>query len=163
GSGMSPEQMRDLFKPFYRVDSSITRKQGGTGLGLSISKLLCERMGGSITAASEPARGTTFVVRLPANITETDARARAPALPNGAKQQSDLVPLQTDAVLVIDDDPLTREMVQSYLQREGFRVHLAANAEDGLRLARVTRPGVITLDVFMPDSDGWTVLTALKN
>src|SRR5260370_31710296 len=69
GRGMTAEQMRDLFKPFYRVDNSITRKQGGTGLGLSISKLLCERMGGSIAVESEPGQGTTFTARLPAQVT----------------------------------------------------------------------------------------------
>jgi CheY-like chemotaxis protein len=71
--------------------------------------------------------------------------------------------LRRNTVLVIDDDTMGREMVQSFLQREGFRVYLAANGEDGLRLARDVRPGTITLDVMMPGFDGWSVLAALKS
>jgi signal transduction histidine kinase len=66
GCGMTPEQLGNLFQPFYRVDNSTSRASSGTGLGLSITKILCERMGGTIEVASEPGAGTTFVVRLPA-------------------------------------------------------------------------------------------------
>jgi signal transduction histidine kinase/DNA-binding response OmpR family regulator len=166
GDGMTPEQMQGLFKPFYRVDNSITRKHGGTGLGLSISKLLCERMGGTISVSSEPGKGTMFIVRLPAAVPES-AESVPPAAvkPTPAYQTPapDSGPLQRDTVLVIDDDAMSREMVQSFLTREGFRVHLAATGEDGLRQAREVRPAAITLDVMMPDSDGWAVLSALKS
>ncbi len=155
GSGMTSEQMKSLFKPFYRVDNSITRKQGGTGLGLSISKLLCDRMGGSIAVESEPGRGTTFTVRLPAQVVGRDEVGAAPA-------ETQAFP-QGNTVLVIDDDGMTREMMQSFLTREGFKVHLAANGEEGVRLAREVRPSVITLDVLMPGFDGWAVLGALKS
>lgn len=166
GNGMTDEQMKGLFKPFYRVDNSITRKHGGTGLGLSISKLLCERMGGTISVTSAPGLGTSFVVRLPAAVPETAAPAAAslerPVAPHLAPDP-DSGPLQRDTVLVIDDDVMSREMVQSFLSREGFQVYLAATGDDGLRLAREKRPSAITLDVLMPDSDGWAVLSALKS
>jgi PAS domain S-box-containing protein len=158
GNGMTPEQMKDLFKPFYRVDNSITRKHGGTGLGLSISKLLCERMGGSIEVASEPGKGSTFVVRIPAKALGQDEPAPFSPAVNGSSS-----PKQENTVLVIDDDPLTQDMMQSFLTREGFAVHLASSGDEGVRLAREARPAAITLDVMMPGFDGWAVLTALKS
>ena len=158
GSGMSPEQMKDLFKPFYRVDNSITRKQGGTGLGLSISKLLSERMGGAISVQSEVGKGSAFTVRLPAKVLGPDE----PMATTPSKAISH-TPLQQNTILVIDDDPMTREMMQSFLAREGFQVHLAASGEEGVRLAKEVRPSAITLDVMMPGFDGWAVLTALKS
>src|SRR5262249_4788846 len=148
----------NLFKPFYRVDNSITRKHGGTGLGLSISKLLCERMGGTIAVDSAPGKGTTFVVRLPAVVPGADQQSAAATVTAAASRPApDSAPLQKNAILVVDDDPLTREMMQSYLMREGFQVYLAGNGEEGLRLAREIRPGAITLDVLMPGLDGWAV------
>src|SRR5262245_42637864 len=158
GAGMNAEQMKDLFKPFYRVDNSITRKHGGTGLGLSISKLLCERMGGSIDVTSETGKGTSFTVRLPAKALGPDESVPA-ASANGAPLRSQL----DNTILVIDDDPATRDMMQSFLVREGFEVHLASGGEEGMRLAREVRPSAITLDVMMPGFDGWAVLTALKS
>jgi PAS domain S-box-containing protein len=166
GTGMTHEQMQNLFKPFYRVDNSITRKHGGTGLGLSISKLLSERMGGSISVQSEPGKGTRFTVRLPAVVAAAEAPVAAEpgtATPSHPPPAPDSAPLRKDLVLVIDDDADTRDMLQSFLLREGFRVSLAASGDEGLRLARDLRPGAITLDVLMPDTDGWAVLTVLKN
>jgi PAS domain S-box-containing protein len=160
GPGMTPEQLQNLFKPFYRADTSTTRRHGGTGLGLSISKLLCERMGGSIAVESESGKGSTFTVRLPAVVPEPDdgvapsaIRPAAPGLP----------PLKYNTILIVDDDQMSREMIQSFLQREGFHVLLAATGEEGIRIAREERPGAITLDVMMPDMDGWAVLAALKS
>src|SRR5438067_8487477 len=106
GNGMTPEQMQGLFKPFYRVDNSITRKQGGTGLGLSISKLLCERMGGSISVESEPGKGTAFTVRLPAQVSgASEASHTEPGQPHPESPTR-----QLNTILVIDDDPMSREM-----------------------------------------------------
>jgi PAS domain S-box-containing protein len=163
GCGMTPEQLHNLFTPFYRVDSSTTRKTPGTGLGLSISKILCDQMGGSIEVSSVPGQGTTFIVRLPVQVREDGSARTGPSpgvLPAPAAQ---VAPLHKDTVLVIDDDPLTRELMESFLQREGFHVQAAPSGEDGVRLAREIRPGVITLDVLMPGFDGWAVLTALKS
>jgi PAS domain S-box-containing protein len=159
GPGMTAEQIQNLFKPFYRADTSTTRRHGGTGLGLSISKLLAERMGGSIAVASEPGKGSTFTVRLPAVVPETDGIPAGPQrtpVPGAA-------PLRKNTVLVVDDDAMSREMLHSFLQRDGFQVLMANSGEDGIRLAREVRPAAITLDVMMPDMDGWAVLAALKS
>src|SRR5262249_24480536 len=159
GPGMTPEQLQNLFKPFYRADTSTTRRHGGTGPRLSISKLLRERMGGSIAVESEPGKGSTFTVRLPAVASEADgARQSAPQA-----LSTDAAPFKKNTILVVDDDANSREMIQSFLQREGFDLLLAVSGEEGIRIARDERPAAITLDVMMPDMDGWAVLAALKS
>jgi PAS domain S-box-containing protein len=157
GIGMTPEQMDKLFQTFVQADASTTRKFGGTGLGLAITKRLCRLLGGDIGVESEPGHGSTFTVRLPAAL----ALAEAPAEP---KAHPDTSPSLEDAstVLVIDDDPIVRDVMRRFLDGEGFRVVTASDGEEGLRLARQLCPRVITLDVLMPSMDGWAVLTALK-
>ena len=156
GIGMTPEQMGRLFQEFGQADASTTRRYGGTGLGLALSRRLCRMMGGDISVASEPGRGSTFTIRLPAEVREP-ARETTPAAT--ARE-----PLETGSsrVLVIDDDAAVRDLMTRFLGKEGFRVATAAGGEEGLRLARELQPDVITLDVLMPGMDGWSVLAALK-
>ncbi|MBI4322383.1 MAG: response regulator [Chloroflexi bacterium] len=157
GIGMTPEQMGKLFQKFTQADASTTRKYGGTGLGLAISKRFCEMMGGDIFVESEVGKGSTFTVRLPADVAQrkpepSRVSAEIKALPaNGAT-----------TVLVIDDDPTVQDLLARFLAKEGFRAVTALGGEEGLRLAKELRPNVITLDVLMPGVDGWAVLTALK-
>jgi PAS domain S-box-containing protein len=155
GIGMTPEQVDKLFQAFAQADASTTRKFGGTGLGLAITKRLCRLLGGDVSVVSEPGAGSTFTVRLPA--------ALAPA---GASAEASLVtsprPDGAGTVLVIDDDPVVRDVMHRFLNDEGFRVATASDGAEGLRLARELCPAVITLDVLMPHMDGWAVLTALK-
>jgi len=163
GIGMTPEQTARLFEEFIQADASTTRRYGGTGLGLAISRRFCRVMGGDITVESEPGRGSVFTVRLPALAEQADeAAARpAPAAPRRAP-----APARAEAagpeVLVVDDDPTVRELMQRFLEREGFSVLTAAGGLEGLARAREAHPAAITLDVIMPDVDGWTVLAALK-
>jgi CheY-like chemotaxis protein len=160
GIGMSEEQMGRLFQDFSQADASTAKKYGGTGLGLALSRRLCRMMGGDIAVTSEPGRGSTFTVRLPMEVEEpaaaTAASSLGPALPEGTGRGT------AGTVLVIDDEPAVREIVQRFLTREGYRVETAASGEEGLRLARAAAPDVITLDVLMPGMDGWAVLAALK-
>ncbi|MBI3374583.1 MAG: GAF domain-containing protein [Betaproteobacteria bacterium] len=153
GIGLTPEQMGKLFQEFVQADASTTRKYGGTGLGLAISRRFCQMMGGDITVASELGRGSTFTIRLPAEagVVQPAAATRADTAPSGAS-----------TILVVDDDQTVREMMERYLAREGFSVVTASGGQEGLRLARELHPAAITLDVMMPDLDGWTVLAAIK-
>jgi signal transduction histidine kinase/DNA-binding response OmpR family regulator len=160
GIGMTPEQMDKLFQAFSQADASTTREYGGTGLGLAISRKFCQMMGGDITVESVFGEGSTFTIRLPAEVPEFNAiqplneeetPARVTPVPEGAL-----------TVLVIDDDPVVRDLMQRFLSKEGLRVVAAANGKEGLRLAKELRPDAITLDVLMPVMDGWSVLTALK-
>jgi PAS domain S-box-containing protein len=154
GIGMTPEQVGRLFQPFTQADASTTRKFGGTGLGLTIVKQFCEMMGGGVRVESEPGRGTTFVVWLPA---ET-----APAAPDPAPVPAATGPETGPDILVIDDEPNARELLSRLLAREGFRVRTAADGKSGLAAAQADRPDVVVLDVNMPHMDGWAVLAALK-
>jgi signal transduction histidine kinase/DNA-binding response OmpR family regulator len=158
GIGMTPEQMVTLFQPFSQADASTTRRYGGTGLGLAISRHFCQLMGGDITVESEVGQGSTFTIRLPAEVVPPK-----PALASRLEMSVDTAVLTgAPTVLVIDDDPTVHDLLQRYLSKERLRVVAATGGEEGLRLARVVRPAAIILDVLMPGMDGWAVLTALK-
>ena len=162
GIGITPEQQRKLFHEFAQADVSISRKYGGTGLGLAISYRFVQLMKGKILVESEPGQGSTFTVHLPAQVTldapeTTQADAAAEAANAAQQPQEDL-----DTVLVIDDDAAVRDLMSRFLTKSGFHVVASANGDEGIRLARKLRPLVITLDVIMPESDGWSVLNSLK-
>ena len=162
GIGMTEEQMGRLFQEFSQADASTTRKYGGTGLGLAISKRFCQMMGGDITVESALGRGSTFMISLP-RIAQSDE-----ALVSGARGQGRAQPAQPIAegqaplILVVDDDATVRELVERHLERAGFAVVTATGGQEGLRLVRELRPAAVTLDIMMPDLDGWTVLAAIK-
>jgi len=159
GIGLTPEQMGKLFQDFVQADASTTRKYGGTGLGLAISRRFCQMMGGDITVASEPGKGSTFTIRLPA---EVGAVQPAAAVKDAVAARPGTAAAGAPTILVVDDDPTVREVIERHLTREGFTVVSASGGQEGLRLARELHPAAITLDVMMPDLDGWTVLVAIK-
>ena len=158
GIGMRPEQVEKVFDAFTQADSSTTRNYGGTGLGLAITKTFCEMLHGEITCTSEPGKGSTFTVRLPA---DADAAAAAPEA--GEISNEIIGAADAPTVLVIDDDPDVRDLLSRHLDKSGYRVASAAGGDDGLKRARELRPDAITLDVLMPGTDGWAVLSALKD
>jgi adenylate cyclase len=153
GIGMTPEQQAKLFEEFTQADSSTARQYGGTGLGLAITRKLARMMGGDVTVASEPGKGSVFTVRLPGS---ADSQARSSTGSDGRRSPT------ADCVVVIDDDATARELIADHLKGEGFSVVTAAGGVEGLKLARKLRPTAITLDVIMPDLDGWSVLAALR-
>ncbi|WP_421861926.1 ATP-binding protein [Parvibaculum sp.] len=161
GIGMSPEQQAKLFERFTQADASTTRRFGGTGLGLAITRAFATMLGGQIDVASREGEGTTFTIRIPAQYRETATETREEA-PDGSPAQPAATPKTGDRVLIIDDDPATRDLLTRFLEKEGFRVASAADGREGLELARSLRPRVILLDVTMPRMDGWSVLRALR-
>jgi PAS domain S-box-containing protein len=168
GIGLSPEQIVKLFQDFTQADPSTTRKFGGTGLGLALTRRFCQIMGGDVTVQSLPGKGSVFTIKLPAVVSEVKPEAAAEiagAQVVGASPDGDgterFAPTES-CVLVIDDDPVQRDLLDRFLSKEGFCVRTAAGGDAGLRLARQLRPVAITLDVMMPDMDGWSVLAALK-
>ncbi|MGB8630300.1 MAG: response regulator, partial [Xanthobacteraceae bacterium] len=162
GIGMTEDQLAKLFQEFSQADSSTTRKYGGTGLGLAISDRLCRLMGGTIKVESNVGVGTTFSMRLPVDRVDRTGVAGATAVPTAATKAEHVRPARTNRVLVIDDDPTVRDLMRRYLSREGFDVVTAAGGREGLEFARELHPSVVTLDIFMPDLDGWSVLQVLK-
>ena len=165
GIGMDSEQLSRVFEEFSQADRTTTRDYGGTGLGLTISRKLCQLMQGDISVKSAPGEGSTFTVRLPAQLRE-ESREEEPELTGSIKQYD----ASTDEasmgkgplVLVIDDELHARELMTRHLRKAGFQVVVAANGREGLELARQLNPVVITLDVLMPEMDGWEVMQALK-
>ncbi|MDQ3945845.1 MAG: response regulator [Actinomycetota bacterium] len=171
GIGIAPEHMDRLFQAFSQAESSTTRRFGGTGLGLAISRSFCQMMGGDITVASEEGQGSTFTVRLPAVVTEPEPpmalreiegqltppviEAPAPVSPGPGPSGA--------AVLVIEDDPDVRRLLEGVLTDEGYRVVTATGTGDGLRLARELHPDAITLDLELPGLEGWSLLSTLKS
>ena len=162
GIGMTPEQLGKLFQEFSQADSSTTRKYGGTGLGLAISRRFCQMMGGDISVESELGRGSKFVIALPAHVGDAAETMEAARTPDLSRPRITGSPGQSPLILVVDDDKTVREIVGRYLEREGFTVAEADGGREGLRLARELNPAAITLDITMPDLDGWTVLAAIK-
>ena len=164
GIGLSPDKIVKLFQDFTQADASTTRKFGGTGLGLALTRRFCQMMGGDVTVHSVPAEGSIFTIKLPAVVSEAkpEAAAAVVAAPENAGGDGTEPLPPASCVLVIDDDPVQRDLIQRFLGADGFCVRTAAGGEAGLRLAGQLRPVAITLDVMMPEMDGWSVLSALK-
>ncbi len=171
GIGMDPEQMGRVFAAFTQADSSTTRKFGGTGLGLAISKRFAQMLGGDVNASSTPGKGSTFRATFPVvaagagSSSASAVRGRLSTASGRLSTLSDKVRSVATAgvVLVIDDDPASRDLTADILTREGFQVATAASGDEGLSLARQLRLSAITLDVMMPGRDGWSVLAELKS
>jgi signal transduction histidine kinase/CheY-like chemotaxis protein len=155
GIGMTAGQVGRLFQAFTQADNSTTRKYGGTGLGLVITRSFARMLGGDVTVTSTPGQGSVFTLSLPIRSVAVDEGA-ASVVPDAGE----VGPAAT--ILVADDDPGARHIIGSHLVREGYRVIYAASGAEALEMARQERPDAITLDILMPQVDGWTVLRSLK-
>ncbi|TNE51834.1 MAG: hybrid sensor histidine kinase/response regulator [Deltaproteobacteria bacterium] len=168
GIGMTSEQVENLFEKFTQADSSTSRKYGGAGLGLAITQRLARLMGGDIFVESVEDEGTTFTLQIPLKSGAALEHKSSPTEPHPAKRSDSLTQLRQAAsptnrtVLVIDDDPTVLDMMTRFLTKEGFLVVSTSSGEEGLRIAEKLEPFAITLDVKMPDMDGWAVLSELK-
>ena len=159
GIGIPADKLDHVFEEFSQADDSTTRNFGGTGLGLPISRRFCQMMGGDITIGSEPGKGSTFTIELPAAVDALEAAKTMAGIDATEERQ---IPAGTHPVLVIDDDPDSRDLLKRTLEGDGYVVATAASGDDGLRLAQELVPTLITLDVMMPGMDGWAVLQQLK-
>ncbi|HVA91014.1 MAG TPA: response regulator [Chloroflexota bacterium] len=165
GIGIRAGELETIFDEFHQIDSSLTRRYEGTGLGLAITRHLVGALGGEITVASEVGAGSTFTLTIPASIDpahQTPAGERSFESPVTAPGSPPVGLSEARTVLVVDDDPEVRYILQRYLEGAGFAVLLAASGAEGLRMARDHHPRAITLDIMMPGMDGWDVLRALK-
>jgi PAS domain S-box-containing protein len=177
GIGISREDQGKLFKAFVQLDSASNRKYEGTGLGLALVKNLLELHGGDIDVESEYEKGSTFYIRIPLNLTGTDLNARIPETDEiednistpALSSADDLVILGPEGsdgleplILVVEDDPNSRELLSFMLNEAGFRVILAEDGAEALEIAKDVRPFAITLDLNLPGMDGTEILENLK-
>jgi signal transduction histidine kinase/CheY-like chemotaxis protein len=176
GIGLGADQIVRLFQDFTQADTSTTRRFGGTGLGLALTRRFCQMMGGDVTVHSVPGEGSVFTIKIPAVVSDLpaapgeqppaaapDALALALAGGDAPDAEAPEAAVEAGCVLVIDDDPVQRDLMTRFLGKEGFHVRTAASGREGLRLARQIHPVAITLDVMMPEMDGWSVLRTLKS
>jgi len=167
GIGIAADKISLLFQEFTQADDSTTRNYGGTGLGLAITRRFCQMMGGDISVESHAGKGSTFTIRLPAEVDALEAARTAGSQgggPESAEMTSATGQASPDAqtILVIDDDESTCDLLRRTLQKAGYAIVVATRAEEGLRQARACQPDAITLDVMMPGMDGWSLLSTLK-
>ncbi len=150
GIGIAPEYQSRLFQQFSQVDDSPTRRTGGTGLGLSICRSLVELHGGTIGLQnSNPGEGSVFYFTLPLTAETTPVTADVPA--------------ENNIVLAIDDDAQVITLYERFLKPYGYEVIALTDPQLAVERARELKPFAITLDVMMPEKDGWQVLSDLKN
>jgi PAS domain S-box-containing protein len=146
GPGISLEDQKKLFQAFSQVDGSATRKTGGTGLGLSICANLIQLHGGRIGVTSEVGKGSTFWFTLPLY-----------------QQPDEQIPEGRKVVLAIDDDPQVIGLYERYLNPQGYYVLPLTDPLKAKEQVLKIKPFAITLDIMMPNKDGWAVLTELKS
>jgi PAS domain S-box-containing protein len=153
GIGMTEDELGHLFTRFYRARNRTTQEVGGTGLGLAITRSLIELQGGAITVDSTPGQGSVFTVTLPVAESGIADTSETPLTPDGAV---------TGHVLIVEDEPDIASLIRRYLERAGFTVTTASTARNALDIVTKTRIDLITLDVMLPDSDGFTLLEQFK-
>jgi HAMP domain-containing protein/signal transduction histidine kinase/CheY-like chemotaxis protein len=168
GIGIAPDKRRMIFEAFQQADASTSRRYGGTGLGLAISREIARLLDGELDVASEEGAGSTFTFYLPQGAPDGGARAAdaaAPAAmdtpqpaPDRASGPAGAAPL----LLIIEDDPVFARTLQDMAHDHGFDTLVATSGKEGLRLARRDRPAAITLDLELPDMDGWDIADQLK-
>jgi signal transduction histidine kinase len=176
GVGIDEKSVKFIFERFRQVDGSMSRVVGGAGLGLSIVQQIAQLLGGRIEVESKPGDGSTFTVTFPLVAPDPDAvfldrltldTVGAPDFQpvREEQDQEEAAPPEDERplVLIIEDDPDTASVLSEAIPRDSYRVRVASNGRQGLKLARELAPAVITLDVMMPGMDGWRVLQALKS
>jgi CheY-like chemotaxis protein/two-component sensor histidine kinase len=156
GIGIAKDDLGRLFKEFQQLETHQGQAHEGTGLGLALTKRFAELHGGSVSVESAVGEGSTFTLRLPLQATGLGATGLV------APSQIATADLRRPLVLVVDDNPQAAEILARHLEAGGFRIELARTGSEALAMARDLKPVAITLDILLPEVDGWEVLNRLK-
>ena len=154
GIGIAAEDMDRLFQPFVQLDQGLNRRQGGTGLGLALVRRFVDLLGGTIGVVSEVGTGSAFTVRLPRPPALADPGDDAVARPLTMPDAAPMPAGTRGHVLLAEDNAANVRTFVGYLEAKGFHVEVARNGVEAVDLALKTRPGVILMDVQMPEKDG---------
>ena len=156
GIGIAKADLDRLFTEFQQLDAGHGRQQEGTGLGLALTKRFAELHGGVVNVQSVSGEGSTFILRLP-----VEAKNPIP-LPVYEPRRIGPSDLDRPLVLVVEDNPEAAELLARHLEAGGFRMQIARTGTEAVAMAQELKPVAITLDILLPEIDGWEVLTRLK-
>ncbi len=157
GIGISDEDKKLIFEEFRQLDGTTARKYSGTGLGLAISKKIVDLLGGKISVASILGQGSVFSVSFPIKYSQEKKKENSSNVNTVVLRQN-----RNNPVLIIDDDSEVRYTIAQYLNSRGYETISAEDGETGIKLAIEKQPFAITLDILLPNTDGWSVLRNLK-
>jgi signal transduction histidine kinase/DNA-binding response OmpR family regulator len=159
GIGIAESDQREIFREFHQVDQGPGRQHEGTGLGLALTKRFASLHGGDVTVRSEVNKGSVFTLRLPTRAAEARPHEVAQTVDQVHANGHSAGPL----VLVVEDDPAASELLTRHLAEAGYGTVVARTGKDAVAKARELQPAAITLDIILPDLDGWEVITRLKS